>query len=183
MKACIFVIDVQNDFFQKGRLKKQKTRLINNINDLTNFGRFKNINIIWICQEFKEDLSDTFKTYKKKKISVTIENTFGSEILSELNICSNDFKIIKKRYSGFYNTSLETLLSKLNIDTIIVAGINTHACVRTTVIDAYQRDYEVIIAKDCIDSYDIEHHNITIKYLHGYISTLLTNEKIVEYIY
>jgi nicotinamidase-related amidase len=33
-----------------------------------------------------------------------------------------------------------------------LAGINTHACIRTAAIDAFQRDYDVILAGDCIAS-------------------------------
>jgi maleamate amidohydrolase len=48
--------------------------------------------------------------------------------------------IIKKRYSGFYGTTLDETLARLAPDAIILAGINTHACIRTTAVDAYQRD-------------------------------------------
>ncbi|MCQ3973488.1 MAG: hypothetical protein DPW09_08600 [Anaerolineae bacterium] len=38
------------------------------------------------------------------------------------------------RYSTFFETDLDTFLSSLNPDVIVVCGVNTHACVRTTVI-------------------------------------------------
>jgi nicotinamidase-related amidase len=38
-----------------------------------------------------------------------------------------------------------------------IAGINTHECVWTTAVDAYQRDFDVVLARDCIGSYDAEH--------------------------
>jgi nicotinamidase-related amidase len=44
------------------------------------------------------------------------------------------------------------------VDALIAAGINTHACICATAIDAYQRDFPVIVASDCIDSYDRQHH-------------------------
>ena len=63
--------------------------------------------------------------------------------------------IVKKRYSAFFGTGLdEDILAELKPDTILLAGINTHACIRTTAIDAYQRDWPVVLALDCIDSYD-----------------------------
>jgi nicotinamidase-related amidase len=61
-----------------------------------------------------------------------------------------------------------------------VAGINTHACVRTTVIDAYERDYEVVVATECIASYDEAHHDITKHYLDGGIAQLLPNREIIR---
>jgi isochorismate hydrolase len=41
------------------------------------------------------------------------------------------------------------------------------------VIDAYQRDYEVVLALDCTDSYDEEHHRVSLRYLTGGMSTAL----------
>ncbi len=63
---------------------------------------------------------------------------------------------------------------------LVVAGINTHACVRTTVIDAYQRDYEVVLATECVASYDEAHHDMTKRYLDEAIAHLLPNREIIK---
>src|SRR3979411_235828 len=81
-------------------------------------------------------------------------------------------------YSAFYGTMLDETLVRLATDAIILAGINTHACIRTTAIDAYQRDWPVVLAADCIDSYDREHHGISLRYMKDKIAALLSNEEI-----
>ena len=58
--------------------------------------------------------------------------------------------VIKKRYSAFFGTTLDELLRKLCAETLILTGVNTHACIRTTAIDAYQRDLGVIFASECM---------------------------------
>jgi isochorismate hydrolase len=85
---------------------------------------------------------------------------------------------IKKRYSAFYGTTLDHILAGLRPDGLILAGINTHACIRTAAIDAYQRDWEVILAADCVDSYDQEHHEISLRYMNGKIASVMSNEEI-----
>jgi isochorismate hydrolase len=45
-------------------------------------------------------------------------------------------------------------------------------------IDAYQRDWPVIVASDCIDSYDPTHHDVTIRYMKDKIAAVLTNQEI-----
>jgi isochorismate hydrolase len=47
-----------------------------------------------------------------------------------------------------------------------------------TAIDAYQRDWPVILASDRIDSYDRTHHDITLRYLKDKIGVLLNNHEI-----
>jgi isochorismate hydrolase len=47
------------------------------------------------------------------------------------------------------------------------------------VTDAYQRDFNRIVAAECIGSHDLEHHNVTVRYLDGKMARLMSNESIV----
>jgi nicotinamidase-related amidase len=94
-----------------------------------------------------------------------IEGTFGSKILEELQQLSDEREIIKKRYSAFFHTELDDLLKRLNPAFLVLAGVNTHACIRTAAIDAYQLDYRVQIISDCVASADQRHHDVTLDYL------------------
>jgi nicotinamidase-related amidase len=178
MKTAMLIIDILQDFFKEGQLKDHREKLATSINELINFGREKDLPIIWVRQEFKDDLSDAFLAMRKSGNKITIENTEGCQLLPELDRQENDHEIVKKRYSAFFKTELDDLLNRLNVDTLILAGVNTHACIRTTAVDAYQRDYEVILATDCTDSYDEEFHKVSLRYLARSISGQLTNEEI-----
>lgn len=178
MKSVIIIIDVLQDFFNEGRLKKNQEKLAKSINELVNIGRERGLPIIWVRQEFKDDLSDAFLALRKSGNKITIENTEGCKFLAELNQQEGDHEIIKKRYSAFFKTKMDDLLDRLGVGTLVLAGVNTHACIRMAAVDAYQRDYEVILAIDCIDSYDEEFHKDSLHYLGKTISVLLTNEEI-----
>ena len=180
MKAAILLIDLLEDFFRDGRLKENRSTLVSHVNSLISDGRAHHIPIIWVRQVFKANLSDAFVGMRKTHTAVTIENTPGSQLLSELEQGPGDFEVIKKRYSAFFRTNLDELLQILGTDTLIIGGINTHACVRMAVIDAYQRDYEVVLALDCTDSYDEEHHLVSLRYLTGGMSTGKTNQDIFD---
>ena len=156
------------DFFKEEPLRSIRKDLTGQINKLIEGIRSAQIPVIWVRQGFREDLEDAFLSMKMKNIKITIAGTFGSKILSEFKVESNDHEIVKKRYSAFYETQLDSLLKKLEINELVLSGINSHACVRTAAIDAFQRDMEVTVIKDCVASYDEEHHEITLKYLnHG----------------
>jgi isochorismate hydrolase len=87
--------------------------------------------------------------------------------------------LVKKRYSAFFGTELDAELSTLRPEVVVVAGVNTHACVRMTAIDAYQRDYDVIVAGDCVASSDPEHHDVTLRYLEGNIARVLATDHLI----
>ncbi len=134
--------------------------------------------IVWIRQEFSPDLSDAFPEMRAKGIRTTIKGTPGCEVVPELVVAPSDPVIVKKRYSAFFGTTLDALLDRIDPLALIVAGINTHACIRMTAIDAYQRNRRVILAADCIDSYDRQHHEISIGYMKDKIAEVMTNEDI-----
>jgi isochorismate hydrolase len=49
-----------------------------------------------------------------------------------------------------------------------------------TAIDAYQRDYEVLVASDCVASYDAEHDEVTRRYLESGIARFVLSAEIAK---
>ena len=87
------------------------------------------------------------------------------QILPELDVERADCVIVKHRYSAFFRRTLDDVLSTMKPDVLVVGGVNTHACVRATVIDAYQRDYDI---RGGVEVYRVVrrwHHEITRRYL------------------
>ena len=180
MKTALIVIDLLQDFFKEGLLAEHRKQLVTSVNELIDAAHAKNIPVIWVRQEYKADLSDAPLYDRKQGRSITIEGTEGCKLLPELHRNTHDHEIIKKRYSVFYKTSLEGLLDTLGIDTLIVTGINTMTCIRTSCVDAYQRDYHVILALDCVDAYDPEQHSNSIQYLQYAIAQGKHNDEILK---
>jgi len=176
-KPVLLVIDMLNDFLDQWEpLRRQE--MTGSINQLAGLMRQHGHPVVWVRQEFEPDLSDAFPEMRARSISITIKGTPGCRIVPELAWSATDPVIVKKRYSAFFGTGLDDLLAGLQPDAILLAGINTHACVRTTAIDAYQRDWPVVLASDCIDSYDREHHEVSLRYMKDKIATVLSNEEI-----
>jgi nicotinamidase-related amidase len=178
-KPVLVVIDMLQDFLESWE-DAQRQRLVNSINELVATMRGLGHPILWVRQEFEPDLRDAFPEMKAKGIRITIKGTPGCQIVSELAVAPSDLVIIKKRYSAFYGTTLDETLARQHPDAIILAGINTHACIRTTAVDAYQRDWNVILAIDCIDSYDREHHEVSLRYMKGRMATIMSNTEILS---
>jgi nicotinamidase-related amidase len=54
----------------------------------------------------------------------------------------------KPRWGAFYATPLEKHLHKLNVNTVVICGCNFPNCPRTTVYEASERDFRVVLIKD-----------------------------------
>jgi Amidases related to nicotinamidase len=61
----------------------------------------------------------------------------------------DDYFVLKPKHSGFFSTTLETLLRYLGAKKLILTGIAGNFCVLFTANDAYMRDYDLIIPSDC----------------------------------
>lgn len=178
-KPVLVVIDMLHDFLDSWEATRRQS-LVASINELVGTMRSLGHPLIWVRQEFEPDLRDAFREMKAKSICITIKGTNGCQIVSELNRAPSDLVIVKKRYSAFYGTTLDDTLARLRPDAIILAGINTHACIRTTAIDAYQRDWPVVLALDCVDSYDQEHHAVSLRYMKDKLASVMTNAEILS---
>jgi nicotinamidase-related amidase len=77
------------------------------------------------------------------------KNSPGHEIVSLLRPEEDDYFVLKPKHSGFFSTTLETLLRYLRSKKLILTGIAGNFCVLFTANDAYMRDYDLIIPSDC----------------------------------
>jgi nicotinamidase-related amidase len=178
-KAVLLIIDMINDGFD-GWDSESRRSLVANINRLAEIFRERELPVIWVRQEFESDLSDAFLEMRNGGIRKYIKGTHGAEILSELMQSPKDLTTIKKRYSAFFKTTLDEVLERHRPACLVLAGINTHACIRTTAIDAYQRDWEVVLAQDCIASYNPDWHKSSLEYLDGRVAKIKTTDEIVQ---
>jgi nicotinamidase-related amidase len=176
-RPVLIVIDMLQDFLKDWEPQRRQ-QLVASTNELAEMLRKSDCPVFWVRQEFEPDLHDAFAEMRSKEIRITIKGTDGCQMDRELVVAPSDMVIVKKRYSAFFGTKLDETLSVMQPDAIILAGINTHACIRTTAIDAYQRDWNVVLAADCIDSYDHEHHEISMRYMRDKIAVALTNAEI-----
>lgn len=173
----LLIIDMQEDFLRHPELTLRRGPLVRAITELVEAFRARSQAVVWIKQEFEADLSDAYLEMKRRNIAVVLKGSPGAELLPELGVRSDEQVVVKKRYSAFFGTDLEAQLG--GDAPLVVAGVNTHACVRMTVIDAYQRDLSVIVARDGVASNDPEHGRMTERYLDGKMAHVWSNPRIL----
>ena len=176
-RNCLIVIDMQNDFLE--RLDGDaRAALVANTNQLIGVFRTSACPVIWVQQLLAADLSDAPLVMRDRQVSVVIDGTVGANIHSGLARDDGDVVVTKKRYSAFFGTDLDSILSEISPERITLAGVNTHACVRCSAIDAYQRDMRVLLASDCLASHDPEHGRISMAYMDGNVAVAVSNDEI-----
>lgn len=84
----------------------------------------------------------------RKRTRHCIEGEWGARVIDALEPQQQDLKVIKRRYSAFFNTDLDVSLRDFNISSLIVMGVVTNICVRSTVHDAFFLGYDVVVVED-----------------------------------
>lgn len=109
-----------------------------------------------------------------------IVGTPGADVIPELKLSDKDYVVPKRRYSGFFQTSLDILLKELGVKTVIMTGLHAHMCVRHTSADAFQLGYNVVVAKEATDSFTEQDYLYGLDYLKTcYGADAYTNEELI----
>ena len=85
-----------------------------------------------------------------KRTPHCVEGTWGARVIDDLDPRPEDIYIVKRRYSAFFNTDLDLTLRDLRVDTLVIVGVVTNICVRSTVHDAFFLGYQVVVPEDCV---------------------------------
>jgi nicotinamidase-related amidase len=110
-----------------------------------------------------------------------VEGSPGTQIIPEL-YREGDYVIDnKKRLDCFYGTDLRSLLDVLNVENVVLMGINTNTCVLNTAFTAFNFDYRVVVLSDCVASmYGDDLHVLGLQNVARCLGWVITNEQLFE---
>jgi nicotinamidase-related amidase len=93
----------------------------------------------------------------------------GAGLIDTLLPEHDDYFVLKPKHSGFFSSTLETLLRYLGANQLIVTGIAGNFCVYFTVNDAYMRDYTILVPSDCTISNTIKENRQALQSMKRYL--------------
>ena len=76
------------------------------------------------------------------------KGTWDYAIVDELQPQPGDIVIPKTRYSGFFNTNIDSVLRARGIRNLVFTGIATNVCVESSLRDAFHLEYFAVILED-----------------------------------
>lgn len=159
--VALLLVDVINDLEFAGgdRLLEHALPMARAIAALRVRAREHGVPVVYVNDNFGRWQSDFNRTVEH----VLRDGCPGRPIAELLRPAPDDYFVLKPKHSGFFSTTLETLLEHLGTRTLIVTGLAAHICVLFTASDAYMRDLSVIVPSDCVASPDPEMKNVALK--------------------
>ena len=151
MPKALLLIDFQNEW-----IDKNSEYFVGDISDTIK----KTNKLIDYCrkQNYKTIFTHHVEPESTKEFA---PKSSGVELIKSLKKQPKDTLITKNKISPFYKTDLDTELK--GVTKVVICGILTNLCVRSAVQDAYDRDLDITVIKDCCVSFDQKTQGFTFK--------------------
>lgn len=156
METALLIVDLQRDFCFGGALAVDGgDKVVNPANRLIHYFE-EHAWPIFFTRDWHPADHCSFKANGGPWPPHCIAGTSGAEFHADLHIpasapiISKANESDKEAYSGFEGTDLDKLLKKQSIESVIIAGLTTDYCVKTTALDAHRLGFHVMVAIDAI---------------------------------
>lgn len=153
MKTALIIIDIQNDYFEKGTMTlvgsekaSENARLV--------LDRFRAVKLPIIhIQHIATSSSATF----------FLPNTVGAEIHQNVKPLEHEKVIVKHYPNSFRETELLDYLKTNNITDLVICGMMTHMCIDATTRAAKDFGFNCILLGDACATKNLELNGQSVK--------------------
>jgi acyl-CoA reductase-like NAD-dependent aldehyde dehydrogenase len=165
MRPLALFVDLQNDYLSAPGLEPPSVEVVRHAARLLAGARDRGIRVVHVQTAVDPDGEDRMPHWKAAGVRKCVRGTPGHRPPVELNPRAGETIVSKTFFSAFSAPEIEAALA--GADTLLVAGVHLHGCVRSTVLDAYARGLAVWVAEDAVGSDDPLHAAVTRRYLDG----------------
>jgi nicotinamidase-related amidase len=144
-EIALLIVDVINDldFPEAKQLLRFVPAMSRKLAQLKARAKAAGVPVIYVNDNFGRWRSDL------RKLVEHCRNGHARELVDTLRPDDDDYFVLKPKHSGFFSSTLETLLRYLEAQRLVITGIAGNFCVLFTANDAYMRDYELLVPADC----------------------------------
>ena len=159
--VVLLLIDVINDLeFPEGdQLLPYALPMAQKIAALKKRAKAEGVPVVYVNDNFGRWRSD----FNAQVEHCLRDGVRGKPVVELLRPEENDYFVLKPKHSGFFSTTLDTLLEYLGTETVVLAGVAANICVLFTANDAYMRDFRLMTPSDCVASNTPEENDYALK--------------------
>lgn len=152
--VALLVVDMTKPFLEEGRpLASANARaIVPRVAELADAFRGAGRPVLWLVQGHHSVEHDRGRRLSLWWPMPLLEGTGDVEMAAGLEVGEGEKVIVKRRYSGFYQTDLDVTLRCLGVTQVVICGVLTHMCPFATAVDAFSRDLCVYYPPDATAS-------------------------------
>jgi ureidoacrylate peracid hydrolase len=179
--TSLLVTDVQNDFCKD----EPRQAMIPRIGRIVEAARKYGVQVVYIQNTVLPDgLSDAPSDLMRRRklginTEVTIEGSWGHQIVDPLKPAAKEPVVRKHRLSAFIGTTLDIMLRSKGIETVVVTGTATHGCVINTAYGAIAHNYYVVVVEDGVASWRKDLHDSALFLMRNTINYVVDTDQLI----
>jgi nicotinamidase-related amidase len=155
-RTAVIIVDMQRYFLETPPFSGMRTILEPTAAFLVT-ARQAGLAVVHVRTEFNEGMANAGRIGSRTRAmmdslgTALVQGNPLADVAPELTPGAEDIVITKTRFSGFWQTDLDSVLRKRQIDTLIFAGGTTTVCVESTLRDALFLEYNALVLADCTE--------------------------------
>jgi acyl-CoA reductase-like NAD-dependent aldehyde dehydrogenase/nicotinamidase-related amidase len=177
-RAALLLVDLQEDFLERRGLVPGRAELELRAAELLEGARALGLPVFHVHTVVRRDGGDRMRHWKEAERWECVEGTPGVRPPPSLAPARGEPLFAKQTFSAFDAPGLPQALA--GFETLFLAGLYLHACVRATSLDAHARGFRVCIVEDAVGSTEPVHAEISRAYLEGRAARFATIEEALE---
>jgi ureidoacrylate peracid hydrolase len=119
---------------------------------------------------------------ERLKLPICVRGTWDAQTIDELKPKEDDHVIIKRRDSAFQDTELRVWLQSVGINVLVFCGVDTSICVETSIRDAFNLGYDIVLISDATASGIKSHYETTLARVRDYYGLEMNYDRFTKMI-
>jgi len=139
-------------------------RLLRRIATLSEASRDRDVDVVHVRISLPRGLAEVGPANRVfTEVATSLASEADTGVHPAIATAAEDYVVVKKRVSAFSGSDLDLLLRARRINTLVLAGVSTSGVVLSTVRQAADLDYRIVVLADgCADS-DDEVHSLLLR--------------------
>jgi len=177
--VALLLIDVINDLeFPEGeQLLPHALAMAERLVELKRRAKRSRVPAIYVNDNFGRWKSD----FNAQVEHCLHDGVRGQRLAELLKPEDDDYFVLKPKHSGFFSTSLDILLEYLQARTLIITGVAANICVLFTANDAYMRDFNLFVPRDCVASNTTEENDHALEEMRAVLKADVRESKEIDF--
>ena len=157
MKPVLLLVDLQGDFLAAPELYPPADTVVARAARLLDGCRNRRFPVIHIWTTNRRGKDRRLPHLERADRWICVAGTNGHETPAALQPREGENIVHKTGFNAFASAELDSTLRRLNCDTVIIAGVHLHTCVRLVAMGCLERHLQVFMAEDAVASEDPFH--------------------------
>lgn len=162
--TALVLLDFQHDVLDRNVPAARQVGLVGRVADVLAAARARGIAVVHVVVRFRAGYPEVSpRDVWRRDLPRTgrlQEGSAGAEIVAGLAPLPGEVVVVKRRTGAFSTTDLAAVLRARDIDTVVLAGVATGGSVLSTLREAADLDYRIVVLADGCADPDDEVHRI-----------------------